>query len=104
MDDIQLCKDIMSLKQELRQIVSVPGTVHSHYIIHMLFFVFLNLQLRIDGVTFKTVSANWVFGRKLLLSAALISPARITVIYRKCRDTKLYRVDRKSQGSVMRKR
>lgn len=27
MDDIQLCKDIMSLKQELRQIVSVPGTL-----------------------------------------------------------------------------
>lgn len=26
MDDIQLCKDIMSLKQELRQIVAVPGT------------------------------------------------------------------------------
>ena len=26
MDDIQLCKDIMSLKQELRQIVTVPGT------------------------------------------------------------------------------
>ncbi|MEQ2164228.1 hypothetical protein GOODEAATRI_004440 [Goodea atripinnis] len=30
MDDIQLCKDIMSLKQELRQIVSVPGTVYTH--------------------------------------------------------------------------
>lgn len=30
MDDIQLCKDIMSLKQELRQIVAVPGTAQSH--------------------------------------------------------------------------
>ncbi|XP_031165462.2 bMERB domain-containing protein 1 [Sander lucioperca] len=31
MDDIQLCKDIMSLKQELRQIVTVPGTnTHTH--------------------------------------------------------------------------
>lgn len=25
MDDIQLCKDIMALKQELRKIVAVPG-------------------------------------------------------------------------------
>ncbi|KAL2087287.1 hypothetical protein ACEWY4_018346 [Coilia grayii] len=29
MDDIQLCKDIMSLKQELRQIVTVPGKLSS---------------------------------------------------------------------------
>lgn len=29
MDDIQLCKDIMSLKQELRQIVAVPGKVQT---------------------------------------------------------------------------
>ena len=30
MDDIQLCKDIVSLKQELRQIVAVPGTTQTH--------------------------------------------------------------------------
>lgn len=30
MDDIQLCRDIMSLKQELRQIVAVPGKVQTH--------------------------------------------------------------------------
>ena len=29
MDDIQLCKDIMSLKQELRKIVTVPGKLTS---------------------------------------------------------------------------
>ena len=30
MDDIQLCKDIMSLKQELRQIVTAPGTLQTY--------------------------------------------------------------------------
>lgn len=35
MDDIQLCKDIMSLKQELRQIVVVPGTVQTQRHIHL---------------------------------------------------------------------
>lgn len=36
MDDIQLCKDIMSLKQELRQIVAVPGTAQTHRHIELL--------------------------------------------------------------------
>ena len=27
MDDIQLCKDIMDLKQELQNLVAIPGTM-----------------------------------------------------------------------------
>jgi len=34
MDDIQLCKDIMKLKQELRKIVAVPGDTHTHTYTH----------------------------------------------------------------------
>lgn len=36
MDDIQLCKDIMSLKQELRDIVAVPG-IYTHVYSHTVF-------------------------------------------------------------------
>lgn len=30
MDDIQLCKDIMDLKQELQNLVAIPGNMFDH--------------------------------------------------------------------------
>lgn len=75
MDDIQLCKDIMSLKQELRQIVAVPGTVQTHVYTHADIFclpsrkpavsISGNKPLRIDPRCAKlSMHRVWTLGRK----------------------------------------